>query len=177
MRLVALFDNEEVGSHTKQGAGSAALMEILRRIYACAATGNGDAEEKLMAALADGFMLSVDVAHAVHPNHPDKSDPVVRPTLGGGVVIKQAAAQTYAGDAEAVAIVRALCEAHDIDYQYFVNRSDSRGGSTLGSIASALVPVRTMDVGVPILAMHSARETMAAKDEASLVALARAVME
>ena len=177
VRLVALFDNEEVGSHTKQGAGSAALMEILRRIYACAATGEGDGEEKLMAALADGFLLSIDVAHAVHPNHADKSDPVVRPVLGGGVVIKQAVAQTYAGDAEAIAIVRALCEERNIDYQHFVNRSDSRGGSTLGSIASALVPVRTMDVGVPILAMHSARETMATADETSLIALARAVME
>ena len=167
VRLIALFDNEEVGSRTKQGAGSAVLMEVLRQIYA---------SEDVMDVLANGFLLSVDVAHGVHPNFIGKSDPVVHPVLGGGVVIKQAASQAYAGDAEAVAIVRALCEAHDIAHQDFVNRSDSRGGSTLGSIASAFVPARTMDVGVPILAMHSARETMGAADEASLTALVQAVL-
>ncbi|MGN0938225.1 MAG: M18 family aminopeptidase [Selenomonas sp.] len=171
VRLVALFDNEEVGSRTKQGAGSAVLMEVLRRIYAA------EDGARLSAALAGGFLLSVDVAHGLHPNHMSKSDPAVRPVLGGGVVIKQAASQAYAGDAEAVAIVRALCEERGIAHQDFVNRSDSRGGSTLGSIASALVPVRTMDVGVPILAMHSARETMGAADEMALTALVQAVLE
>lgn len=171
VRLVALFDNEEVGSRTKQGAGSAVLMEVLRRIYA------SEDGARLSAALAGGFLLSVDVAHGLHPNHMSKSDPAVRPVLGGGVVIKQAASQAYAGDAEAVAIVRALCEERGIAHQDFVNRSDSRGGSTLGSIASALVPVRTMDVGVPILAMHSARETMGAADEMALTALVQAVLE
>lgn len=171
VRLVALFDNEEVGSRTKQGAGSLVLAEVLRRIYE--ASGGEAARAK---ALADGFLLSVDVAHGLHPAHEEKSDPVVRPVLGGGVVIKQAASQTYAGDAEAVAIVRELARLHAIPVQDFVNRSDSRGGSTLGSIASALVPVRTMDVGVPILAMHSARETMAAADEAALISLVRAVL-
>ncbi len=156
VRLVAIFDNEEVGSRTKQGAGSAVLMEVLRRIYAA----------------EDGAR-----AHGLHPNHMSKSDPAVRPVLGGGVVIKQAASQAYAGDAEAVAIVRALCEERGIAHQDFVNRSDSRGGSTLGSIASALVPVRTMDVGVPILAMHSARETMGAADETALAELVQAVLE
>ena len=171
VRLVALFDNEEVGSRTKQGAGSAVLMEVLRRIYAA------EDGARLSAALAGGFLLSVDVAHGLHPNHMGKSDPAVRPVLGGGAVIKQAASQAYAGDAEAVAIVRALCEERGIVHQDFVNRSDSRGGSTLGSIASALVPVRTMDVGVPVLAMHSARETMGTADEGALVALVRAVLE
>ena len=171
VRLVALFDNEEVGSRTKQGAGSAVLMEVLRRIYAA------EDGARLSAALAGGFLLSVDVAHGLHPNHMGKSDPAVRPVLGGGAVIKQAASQAYAGDAEAVAIVRALCEERGIVHQDFVNRSDSRGGSTLGSIASALVPVRTMDVGVPILAMHSARETMGAADEMALTALVQAVLE
>ena len=171
VRLVAIFDNEEVGSRTKQGAGSAVLMEVLRRIYAA------EDGARLSAALAGGFLLSVDVAHGLHPNYMSKSDPIVRPVLGGGVVIKQAASQAYAGDAEAVAIVRALCEERGIAHQDFVNRSDSRGGSTLGSIASALVPVRTMDVGVPILAMHSARETMGAADEMALTALVQAVLE
>ena len=171
VRLVALFDNEEVGSRTKQGAGSLVLAEALRRIYEKA---GGDAARAQ--ALADGFLLSVDVAHGLHPAHEEKSDPAVRPVLGGGVVIKQAASQAYAGDAEAVAIVRELARLQAIPVQDFVNRSDSRGGSTLGSIASALVPVRTMDVGVPILAMHSARETMAAADEAALISLVRAVL-
>ena len=171
VRLVALFDNEEVGSRTKQGAGSLVLAEALRRIYEKA---GGEAARAQ--ALADGFLLSVDVAHGLHPAHEEKSDPAVRPVLGGGVVIKQAASQAYAGDAEAVAIVRELARLQAIPVQDFVNRSDSRGGSTLGSIASAIVPVRTMDVGVPILAMHSARETMAAADEAALISLVRAVL-
>jgi aspartyl aminopeptidase len=171
VRLVALFDNEEVGSRTKQGAGSLVLAEALRRIYE-----KSGGEAARARALADGFLLSVDVAHGLHPAHEEKSDPAVRPVLGGGVVIKQAASQAYAGDAEAVAIVRELARLHAIPVQDFVNRSDSRGGSTLGSIASALVPVRTMDVGVPILAMHSARETMAAADEAALISLVRAVL-
>lgn len=171
VRLVALFDNEEVGSRTKQGAGSLVLAEALRRIYEKA---GGEAARAQ--ALADGFLLSVDVAHGLHPAHEEKSDPAVRPVLGSGVVIKQAASQAYAGDAEAVAIVRELARLQAIPVQDFVNRSDSRGGSTLGSIASALVPVRTMDVGVPILAMHSARETMAAADEAALISLVRAVL-
>lgn len=171
VRLVALFDNEEVGSRTKQGAGSMVLPEVLRRIYR-----HRGSETALEESLAEGFLLSVDVAHGVHPAHGEKSDPAVRPVLGGGVVIKQAASQSYAGDAEAVAIVRELARLQGIPVQDFVNRSDSRGGSTLGSIASALVPVRTMDVGVPLLAMHSARETMAAADETSLIALVRAVL-
>ena len=126
--------------------------------------------------LADGFLLSVDVAHAVHPSHAAKSDPVVRPALAAGVVLKQAASQSYAGDAEASAIVRALAEEHEIPWQRFVNRADSRGGSTLGAIASSFVPVRTMDIGAPILAMHSARETMGAADQESLERLLKAFL-
>ena len=110
IRLIALFDNEEVGSRTKQGAGSAVLGDVLRRIYQDL-SGKSDA---VCRALADGFLLSVDVAHAVHPSHAAKSDPVVRPALAAGVVLKQAASQSYAGDAEASAIVRALAEEHEI---------------------------------------------------------------
>ena len=164
LRLIALFDNEEVGSRTKQGAGSTVLHGVLRRIYEDLA-GESDALDR---ALAQGFLLSVDVAHAVHPAHSAKSDPRVRPTLGAGVVLKQAASQSYAGDAEAVAIVRALAEEHAIPWQRFVNRADSRGGSTLGAIASSFVPVRTMDIGAPLLAMHSARETMGCADQDAL---------
>ena len=170
LSVAALFDNEEVGSNTKQGADSAVLMQVLERIYA--ALGRG--REALWADISGGFMLSVDVAHGLHPNFTDKCDPSNKPVLGGGVVLKQAASQTYAGDAEAVAVVRGLCEVHDIAWQSFVNRNDIRGGSTLGSMASALVPMRTMDIGVPLLAMHSARETMHAKDQLDLNNLLRA---
>lgn len=172
LRMAALFDNEEVGSHTKQGAGSAVLLQVLERIYLAV----GRMKEEMLANIASGFMLSVDVAHALHPNYMEKCDPSHRPVLGGGVVLKQAASQSYAGDTEAVAIVRGLCEANDIKWQHFVNRSDSRGGSTLGSIASALVPMRTMDIGVPMLAMHSARETMHGEDQGALNSLLVAFM-
>lgn len=172
LRLVALFDNEEVGSGTKQGAGSAVLNQVLERIY----TSLGRAREELWADIAAGFMLSVDVAHALHPNHTDKCDPSHKPLMGAGVALKQAAAQTYAGDAEAIAIIRRLCEARDIPWQTFVNRNDIRGGSTLGSLASALVPIRTMDIGVPMLAMHSARELMHRDDQTALEKLLTAFL-
>lgn len=164
LRLVALFDNEEVGSRTKQGAGSTQLWHALSAIYHSL-----DREPtELYSDIQAGFMLSVDVAHATHPNHGDKTDPQIKPQLGGGVVFKEAAAQTYAGDAEAVATVKALADECGIKWQEFVNRADQKGGSTLGSIASAFVPIRTMDIGTPILAMHSAVETMAIKDQLAL---------
>ena len=164
LRIAALFYNEEVGSNTKQGADSLVLLNLLRRIYQTL----GFEEETLYQDLSTGFMLSVDVAHAIHPNYTDKCDPTNKPVLGGGVVLKQAASQSYAGDAEAVAVVKELCQQNGISHQSFVNRNDIRGGSTLGSMLSALVPVRTMDIGVPLLAMHSARETMAAADQDAL---------
>lgn len=172
IRLIALFDNEEVGSCTKQGAASAVLMQVLERLY----TALGKSQEELLRDIAAGFLLSVDVAHAVHPNYADKADPAVRPVMGAGLTLKQACSQSYAGDAEAVAVVRGLCESQGIKWQQFVNRSDSRGGSTLGSLASALVPMRTMDIGVPILAMHSVRETMAGADQEALSKLLQVFM-
>ena len=173
LNMMAIFDNEEVGSRTKQGAASTMLGQILSRIY----TALGKEEEDLCNDLASGFCLSVDVAHAMHPNYTDKSDPQVKAVLGGGVVIKQAASQAYAGDAEAIAITRRLCQVNDIPCQDFVNRSDSRGGSTLGSIASAMVPIRTMDIGVPLLSMHSARELTSAKDQRALTELMKAFLK
>ena len=163
----AFFDHEEVGSRTKQGAGSLIFLQVLERIYA--ALGRG--RERLYADLGAGFMLSVDVAHAFHPNYGDKCDPTHKPVLGGGVVLKESASQSYAGDAEAVGVITGLCRQHGIPCQTFVNRGDIAGGSTLGSIASALVPVRTMDIGVPLLAMHSARETMGRADQEALTRL------
>ena len=164
LNVIALFDNEEVGSRTKQGAASANLMQLLERIYASM----GYNRDEMWQGINGGFMLSVDVAHGLHPNYPDKADPTNKPVLNGGVVIKQAASQSYAFDAEGVAIVKSLCQENGILYQQFVNRADMPGGATLGSIASALVPVMTIDVGVPILGMHSARETMGAADQAAL---------
>lgn len=170
LRLIALFDNEEIGSRTKQGAGSAVLLQVLERIYWVL----GYSREQMWQAVSGGFMLSVDVAHGLQPNYPEKYDVTNRPVLNGGVVLKQAASQSYAGDAEAVAIVSAICQQEGIDCQRFVNHSDEPGGSTLGSIASALVPMRTMDIGVPLLSMHSVRETMGAWDQESLNQLLKA---
>lgn len=170
LSLIALFDNEEVGSRTKQGAASFSLPLILQRLYAAL----GYPETALSEDLASAFLLSLDVAHALHPNRPEKADPTNQPLLGRGVALKMASSQAYAGDAAAIAIVRGLCEAADIPYQTFMNRSDSPGGSTLGSLLSANLPVRTMDIGIPILSMHSCRELMGAADQESLNRLVKA---
>ena len=167
IRVVALFDNEEVGSRTKQGAGSTALTMILELVY----TELGLSREEYISKIIDGFCLSVDVAHAVHPNAPEKADPTNQPLLGDGVVLKVAANQSYAGDPKAFAVVAGLCESACISYQVFTNHADAPGGATLGSILSAQVPMRTMDVGAPILGMHSARETMGTRDQMSLTHL------
>lgn len=170
IQVIALFDNEEVGSHTKQGAASLILPQILTAIYeSLGYTAAQCREDKSRA-----FMLSIDVAHALHPNAPEKCDPTNMPILGQGIAIKTACNQTYAGDAEAVAILTALCQEAHIPYQYFVNRSDMRGGSTLGSLASAQLSIRTMDIGIPILAMHSARELMGTADQQALQQLTAA---
>lgn len=163
LNVVALFDNEEVGSHTKQGADSV----ILSRIYHAFELTDDD----LSADLSKGFMLSVDVAHAIHPNVPEKCDITNHPQMGRGVALKIAASQSYAGDAEAVAVLKGLCRRADIPYQIFMNRSDLPGGSTLGSLLSANLPIRTMDIGIPITAMHSCRELMGAADQQALTDL------
>ncbi len=168
--VIALFDNEEVGSRTKQGAASLLFPQVLQNIYASL----GCSGETYRTALADGFILSVDVAHALHPNVPEKYDPANAPVLGKGVALKTAAGQSYAGDAEAAAAVIALCRQAGVPCQRFVNRSDMPGGSTLGSLLSANLPVRTMDIGIPILAMHSARELMGADDQKELIHLLQA---
>ena len=167
IRVVALFDNEEVGSRTKQGAGSTALAILLERV--CYKLGL-DREEYLKKVM-EGFCLSVDVAHALHPNAPEKADPTNQPVLSGGAVLKVAANQSYAGDPEAFAVVAGLCEGAGIPYQVFMNHSDAAGGATLGSILSTQLPMRTMDIGAPILGMHSARETMGARDQFALTQL------
>ena len=169
IRVAAFFDNEEVGSRTKQGAGSAVLSMILERVYDALGFERRDYLEKIL----EGFCLSVDVAHALHPNAPEKADPTNQPLLGGGVVLKVAANQSYAGDPEAFAVVAGLCAQEDIPCQVFTNHSDAAGGATLGSILSMQLPMRTMDIGAPILGMHSARETMGSADQLALTRLIR----
>lgn len=173
LHLIALFDNEEVGSRTKQGAASTLLGQVLERIYLSL----GYSVSDCYADCAGGFMLSADVAHALHPNYSEKNDITNKPLLNHGVAIKFASAQSYAGDAEAVGVVSALCQENNIPYQTYVNRSDVAGGSTLGSIASAMVPMRTMDIGIPLLAMHSARETMGMCDQYALEELLKKFFE
>lgn len=172
LRMVVLFDNEEVGSRTKQGGASTILSQLVERIYM--ATGHTKAE--CYADISAGFMISADVAHGYHPNYPEKNDITNYPILNKGVVLKMASSQSYAGDAWAIATVKALCENDSIPYQLYVNRSNIPGGSTVGSITSAMLAMRTMDVGVPILAMHSARETMGADDQEALENLMRAFL-
>lgn len=166
INLIALFDHEEIGSRTKQGAGSILLHDMLLRILKSIGR-----ETSAEADLYQSMILSVDVAHGVHPNQAGKMDITNKPVLGHGFCIKEASSQSYATDCEAIAAVLQICEAEKIPYQKFVNRSDMPGGGTLGSIASALLPVKTVDIGVPLLAMHSARELMGAADQKTLAAL------
>ena len=119
----------------------------------------------------DSLFLSVDVAQGTHPNYLGKMDVTNRPVLNGGLCLKEACSQSYATDCEAVAIVEQLCRAKEIPYQKFVNRSDVPGGGTLGAIASSVIPVPTIDIGVPLLAMHSAVETMGVKDQIAITDL------
>lgn len=163
INLIALFDHEECGSRTKQGAASILLHDMLLRILK--GIGRGETAE---ADFYESMIISADVAHGLHPNNAGKMDVTNKPVLGRGFCIKQACSQSYATDCEAIGIVQQLCELKKIPYQKFVNRSDVTGGGTLGSIASSFLPVRTVDVGVPILAMHSARELMGTADQQAL---------
>lgn len=153
-QIVACFDNEEVGSHTKQGAGSPFLKNVLERIIYKL---NGDKEE-YMRAVYNSFLISADPAHAVHPNYADVSCPTNRPIINHGPVIKYNASQKYTTDADSAAVFAALAQMAGSPIQRFTNRSDLAGGSTLGSILSSQIDIRSVDVGTPMLAMHSARE-------------------
>lgn len=154
-QVLALFDNEETGSQTKQGAGSPFLAYILKRI----AMSQSHTEEAYYQAVERAFMISADNAHAWHPNYPEKYDPTNHPMLGGGPVIKFNAAQKYASDAVSAAVFAGLCEKAGVPCQRFVNHSDVAGGSTLGNILASSIPLRGVDMGNAILAMHSCRET------------------
>lgn len=159
-KVLAIFDNEETGSQTKQGAGSPFLASMLKRM-AMAQSGN---EEAFYQAVERSFMVSADNAHAWHPNYSEKYDPTNHPMLGGGPVIKFNAAQKYASDAMSAAIFAEICKKAGVPYQKFVNHSDVAGGSTLGNILASSLPVAGVDMGNGILAMHSCRETGSVKD-------------
>ena len=164
-----VFDNEEVGSGTKQGAASTFLKDTLHRINSAM----GRTEEEYMMSIASSFLVSADNAHAVHPNHADKTDPTNRAYLNKGIVIKYSANQKYTTDAVSGAIMRVICEKAGVPCQTFTNRSDMLGGSTLGNISQSQVALNTVDIGLPQLAMHSPYETAGAKDTAFLVEAAK----
>lgn len=159
-QVLAIFDNEETGSGTKQGAASPVLKNLLHRIsikfHPCA----GD----FYRAIEKSFMISADMAHAIHPNYPEKHDPTNHPIMGGGPVIKINANQKYVTDAQSAAVFAEICHKAGVPVQYFVNHSDSPGGSTLGNILTSQMPMKGVDMGNPMWAMHSCRETICAKD-------------
>lgn len=159
-QVLAIFDNEETGSQTKQGAGSPFLSYMLRRI----ALAQSGSEEAYYQAVERAFMVSADNAHAWHPNYGEKYDPTNHPMLGGGPVIKFNAAQKYASDAVSAAVFASVCAKAGVPCQRFVNHSDVAGGSTLGNILASSVPLRGVDMGNAILAMHSCRETGSVAD-------------
>ncbi len=161
--VLAVMDNEEVGSQTKQGAASTFLYDVLTRI--CAALGM-----EYQRAVSRSFLVSADNAHAVHPNHPELADVYHRPKMNGGIVIKHNANQRYTTDAISQAIFASICEAAQVPVQYFANRSDMAGGSTLGNIANTQVSLNTVDIGLAQLAMHSSYETAGAKDTEHMIA-------
>ncbi len=160
VNVYACFDNEEVGSMSKQGAGSSFIYDILRRIN----YGLGLNEEDYHRALASSFMVSADNAHAVHPNHPEKTDAENCVYMNEGIVIKSHAGQKYTSDAVSTAIFRDICKEAEVPVQFFANRSDEAGGSTLGNIITSHVSINAVDIGLAQLAMHSSFETAGSKD-------------
>ena len=158
--VLVCFDNEEVGSSTKQGADSNMLSNVLERIVISL---NGNRED-FFRALSKSFIISSDSAHAVHPNKGEKCDPTNRPKLNKGPAIKIAASQSYTSDSNSSSVFKALCNKADVPVQEFVNRSDERGGSTIGPISSTHLNIRSVDIGTPLLAMHSIRELCGVDD-------------
>ena len=164
-----VFDNEEVGSGTKQGAAGTFLSDTLHRINRAM----GRTEDEYLMSIASSFLVSADNAHGVHPNHTEKTDPTNRPYLNKGIVIKYSANQKYTTDAVSGAIMREICRKAEVPFQTFVNRSDMLGGSTLGNISQSQVALNTVDIGLAQLAMHSPYETAGAKDTAYLIEAAK----
>ena len=169
INVLAIFDNEEVGSLTRQGADSTFLRDTLDNI----ATGLDVNSAILRTWIAGSFLLSADNAHACHPNQPGKADPTNKPFLNKGIVLKYHGSQKYATDAYSAAFVKLLCEKCDVPVQTYANRSDIAGGSTLGNLAMAQVSMPAADIGLPQFAMHSAYETAGVKDMEYLIRLAK----
>lgn len=165
VNIYACFDNEEVGSSTKQGAASTFVSDVLTRINKAL----GKSDEEYLRAIAQSFMVSCDNAHAVHPNYPDKTDQNNCAYLNGGIVIKSHAGQKYTSDGVSSALFKSVCEKAGVPVQYYANRSDMAGGSTLGNLAMAQVSVNAVDIGLPQLAMHSSYETCGVKDTQYLI--------
>ncbi len=168
--IAAIFDNEETGSGTKQGAGSPVLANVLQRM----AESQGCNFDEYCIALQKTFLISADNAHAHHPNYSEKYDPTNHPKMGGGPCIKINANCKYMSDAHSAAIFKSLCDAADSPCQYFVNHSDVAGGSTLGNILTGQIDIEGVDVGNPLLAMHSARETASVDDHINMIKVFKA---
>ena len=159
-QVLALFDNEETGNVTKQGSASPVLRSLLDTIILKCGGVPGD----LYAAVENSFMISADMAHALHPNYPEKHDPTNHPVMGGGPVIKFNANQKYVTDGDSAAVFAEICRRAGVPFQYFVNRSDMVGGGTLGNTLTTQLPMRGVDMGNPMWGMHSIRETSALID-------------
>lgn len=172
-KVLAIFDNEEVGSGTKQGAKSTFLSDVLARIQEGLSLTKGESIRQI----ASSMMLSADNGHALHPNHTDKADPTNAPRLNGGVLIKYNANQKYTTDGIAEALFKKLLQKEEISYQEYTNRSDIAGGSTLGNLSNEKISLNTVDMGAAQLAMHSAYETGGTKDTVSLMEGIRAFYE
>ncbi len=170
LNMMIIFDHEEIGSRTKQGACTTLLALLMEKIYMSLGYTFLDFTDTI----EDSLLMSVDVSHAYHPNFGGKFDPTNKHLMNEGFAIKVACSQSYATDSEAIAIVQQICHQEEIAYKKFMNHSDVPGGGTLGAIASAMMPMRTVDIGVPLLAMHSSRETMGVKDYESLIAFMKA---
>lgn len=154
------FDNEEVGSSTKQGADSNMVLNILERI--CISLGKD--RQQFFEAIENSFIISSDLAHAVHPNVNGMADPTNRPVMGKGPVIKVHAGQAYTSDGYSISVYKEICRECGVEYQEFVNKSDQRGGSTIGPISSTHIDIPSVDIGAPILSMHSIRELGCSED-------------
>jgi aspartyl aminopeptidase len=171
--VMVCFDNEEIGSSTKQGADSQLLSNTLERII----LNLGGSRNDFLKAVSNSFMLSVDGAHGIHPNKPEKNDITNKPVINKGPAIKISANQKYTSDAESIAVYRAIADTAEIPSQIFINHSNEKGGSTIGPISSSHLEIRSVDVGVPFLAMHSCRELCGVKDHYYLMKMIKAMYE
>lgn len=166
-KMLICIDNEEIGSLTAQGANSTFILNIIERVTMAL----GLNREGMYQTLSNSVMISADLAHAVHPNYPEKHDPTNRPVLGGGPVLKIASSGSYSTDSRCAAIFESLCQVAEVPYQKFYNRSDVRGGTTIGPITSSSLTIPVIDMGSPLLGMHSIRELAALKDHEYVIKL------